>query len=87
MSGDEFEVATMVIPLGHFPVGAVLPTGELSRGGHYYTCRHLEANGDCGIYETRPQMCRNYPNGTACERIGCTYTPCVTIATTSASAS
>ena len=30
-------------------------------------CRHIGANGACAIYETRPQLCRDY--GThACER-------------------
>ena len=74
LSGDEFNVAAMVIPLGFFKVGAVLPTGELSSGGWYYDCKNLQPNGDCGIYEDRPAMCRNFPNGTACSRINCTYT-------------
>ena len=75
LTADEFEVVTMVKPLGFFPAGAVLPTGELSSGGYYYDCRHLQPNGDCAIYEDRPTMCRNYPNGVACSRVGCTYTP------------
>jgi len=25
-----------------------------------YSCLHLESNGRCGIYEYRPQTCRNY---------------------------
>lgn len=25
-------------------------------------CQHLQANGDCGIYESRPQICRDYDN-------------------------
>lgn len=30
-------------------------------------CAHLEASGRCGIYETRPQVCRLYvPGGDAC---------------------
>ncbi len=30
----------------------------LIRGG----CEHLQANGACGIYATRPQVCRDYQN-------------------------
>lgn len=26
------------------------------------TCAHLENNGNCGIYETRPQICKDYAN-------------------------
>ena len=25
-------------------------------------CSHIQANGQCGIYETRPQICREYEN-------------------------
>jgi len=72
---DEFTVATMVVPLGVFPEGATLPSGEQARTtGMYYDCRHLLANGDCRIYEQRPKMCRDFPNGTSCPRAGCTFT-------------
>lgn len=26
------------------------------------SCEHLQPNGTCGIYETRPQVCRDYDN-------------------------
>ncbi len=26
------------------------------------TCTHLKPNGQCGVYETRPQICREYSN-------------------------
>jgi len=26
------------------------------------TCEHLQNNGNCGIYETRPKICRTYKN-------------------------
>ena len=26
------------------------------------TCTHLQPNGQCGVYETRPQICREYSN-------------------------
>lgn len=46
-----------------------------SRGQHWYGCRHIQLNGDCGIYETRPEMCRKYPNGTSCGFEDCTMSP------------
>lgn len=32
-------------------------------------CRHLQPNDSCGIYESRPQICRDYglPGGDPCE--------------------
>lgn len=65
----------MVIPLGHVPEGALLPSGDVSKGGAYYDCRNLQANGDCGIYARRPAMCRAFPNGQPCDKRGCTYAP------------
>lgn len=41
-------------------------TGEMG-------CLHVKANGDCGIYETRPEMCRKYPNGKPCITKGCRW--------------
>ena len=38
----------------------------------FYTCRHLQMNGDCGNYEKRPAMCRDYPNGHICGFTDCT---------------
>lgn len=38
---------------------------------HWYTCRHLQPNGDCGIYDVRPPMCRDYPY-----QQPCLYTEC-----------
>ncbi len=68
-------IAAMVKPIGMFPVGATLPTGETSLGGAYFDCRMLDANGDCLIYDTRPKMCRDFPYGEPCPRVGCTETP------------
>jgi len=39
--------------------------------GYYYTCRHHQENGDCAIYEERPDMCRGYPYRKRCEYPGC----------------
>lgn len=68
-------IAAMVKPIGIIPVGARLPTGEVSKGGAYFDCRMLDTNGDCLIYASRPQMCRDFPNGGPCPRAGCTETP------------
>jgi Fe-S-cluster containining protein len=35
-----------------------------------YTCKHLGADGLCGIYDRRPKMCREYPYGGACDQCG-----------------
>jgi Fe-S-cluster containining protein len=57
---EAVQVLDMLIPLG------VSPTihGEMRE---HFTCRHVQANGDCGIYETRPALCRRYPYGAECE--------------------
>lgn len=39
---------------------------------HFYGCRHIQLNGDCGIYDDRPTMCRRYPNGSLCDFEDCT---------------
>lgn len=45
--------------------------------GAFYTCKNLLTNGDCGIYETRPKMCREYPHygraGALCRYSTCTW--------------
>ena len=38
-----------------------------------FSCIHLQANGDCGIYNIRPQVCREYPNNRGCCFEGCTW--------------
>lgn len=41
---------------------------------YFYTCKNLQPNGDCGIYETRPRMCSDYPYGKhPCPYPGCTF--------------
>jgi Fe-S-cluster containining protein len=48
---------------------------ERDQGQHWYACRHVQLNGDCGIYEDRPRMCRVYPNGSECAFADCTWDP------------
>ncbi len=42
---------------------------------HWYRCRNQDvATGDCTIYPTRPQMCRDYPTASVgCTNAGCTF--------------
>lgn len=69
-------IADMVIHLGHMthnPVTQRLACHD-GEAHHFYTCRHLLPNGDCGTYETRPRMCKEFPYGRECEYPGCTWT-------------
>lgn len=47
---------------------------ESNDQGHFYTCLNLQPGGDCGVYEARPRMCRNFPYGKACPFPDCTMT-------------
>jgi hypothetical protein len=40
---------------------------------HFYTCRHHQADGLCGVYEQRPNMCRGYPYRATCRYEGCAH--------------
>jgi Fe-S-cluster containining protein len=69
------EIAQMVTYLGHFgfnPRFGVVHGAISQKHANFYSCNNLQPNGDCGIYETRPEMCRVYPNGHKCEFTGCT---------------
>lgn len=62
---DTQQVIDMIIDLG------VPPTEDDDRA--VFNCSNLDAaTGDCKIYETRPKMCRSYPNGKPCRFEGCT---------------
>ena len=51
------------------------PTGEETEEGYLrYSCTNLGADRKCGIYETRPEMCRNYPDPRMAE-YGCGVLP------------
>src|SRR6185369_5339410 len=39
----------------------------------WYSCRNLLPSGDCGIYSSRPQMCRAYPYDEGCQYAACTW--------------
>lgn len=52
--------------------------GELyneQNGGHWYACKHLQLNGDCGVFgddKKRPKLCSTYPDGELCKFDACT---------------
>ena len=52
-------ISEMLIPLGVF------------RGQELFTCKHLSKEGNCGIYLSRPQMCRNFPGIKPCPYRNC----------------
>lgn len=62
---DAERIAAMVIPLED---QFTAPDGEpvSPQRGIFLTCRNLQPNGDCSIYESRPSMCREFPNGFRC---------------------
>lgn len=57
------QIARMLKPVGFVP----------STGFTVYSCKNVLLNGNCAIYEDRPTMCRNYPNGKECPFESCTY--------------
>lgn len=74
---DGEQVRDMVIYLGRQRPGKMhidWPEKHAKDKRHYYTCKNLSADGtSCTIYETRPQVCRSFPNGTQCPYKGCTW--------------
>lgn len=68
-------IADMVIPLYESKAGDPSPITKKPQpqDAWYYTCRHRLPNGNCGVYEARPSLCRDYPYGGPCEYPGCTW--------------
>lgn len=71
---DGAQVARMLVPIERITAsddGKALPG---ARGTFYwYRCSNLLPNGNCGIYATRPEMCRDFPyDGASCPFTGCT---------------
>lgn len=65
--------------IGEFPGNPLEDTigskDFLSGTGHFYRCRHVQSNGDCGVYRQpeQPDLCRTYPNGHPCMYKHCTW--------------
>ena len=69
------QIADMVEYLGYMPPPYPLVDGvpDPQKSSHYYRCRNLQPDGNCGIYATRPRMCRDYPYGRRCSYAQCTW--------------
>jgi Fe-S-cluster containining protein len=68
-------VADMVIylgPSGTSVTGEPLTLEGKPVTGHFYTCRHYK-DGNCTVYEQRPNICRDYPYGSTCKYKECTW--------------
>jgi Fe-S-cluster containining protein len=65
-------ILPMVRYLGEFTINPIFGR-DYGDPVSLYTCKNLRANGDCKIYETRPEMCRTYPEGGLCIYPGCTW--------------
>lgn len=60
LAQDARQIAAMIVPVD----------GEENR----YSCIHHNADtGDCGIYLTRPRMCRDFPDDRPCPFVGCEW--------------
>ncbi len=76
---DGTQIARMVEHLGRFPMGGIKtiipPERDPTEPMDVYRCTLLVGD-NCSVYETRPGMCRRYPDTTegprACGRLGCT---------------
>lgn len=74
---DDVYVLDMLIPLGVMSKEQVL--AEFGISGEAigpdsrmrFTCRHLLENGDCGAYESRPELCRRFPKNNSCQYDQC----------------
>ncbi len=55
-------IAPMLIPLRANP----------KHSEYLYTCKNLDKDGNCTIYEKRPQMCRDFPM----KDVGCHFWKC-----------
>lgn len=70
-------VARMAIPIAREDWQELCVTDDCeaveAQGGWMYTCKNFDTvAGNCTIYETRPNMCRDYPYGRACRYRECT---------------
>ena len=64
---DAEKTLDMLVPLGETTDAEVEGKHGLTRligqgpAKERYTCKHLQENGDCGVYDSRPHFCRTYP--------------------------
>lgn len=76
---DAPTLLSMLVYLGahtNSPVARMRPEDVRPEGfelRHWYTCTHLQPNGDCGNYENRPAMCSLYPYEGVCRWADCEW--------------
>ncbi len=69
---EPIDAATQAIIDMLIPTNQDAPDAELGVFG----CNNFDtATRRCIIYETRPGMCRTYPDGKECQHEGCTFAP------------
>lgn len=70
---DIIQIEGMVVYLGPFYANPV--EDQVIEGFdhllHFYTCRNFDG-ANCRIYDSRPEMCRDYPYGRPCTYAACT---------------
>jgi Fe-S-cluster containining protein len=78
-SFDGNAIADMIVPLYKIEPGVQMPNGSIADkppggGGWIFTCAHFDKQArSCGIYASRPIMCRDYPYGSTCEHFDCEW--------------
>jgi Fe-S-cluster containining protein len=71
---DTLMVVSMLVPLDIFSNVNPITGRQGKHKRHWYSCVHYdEDSGDCTNHEDRPQLCRGYPYGRACEEPECTW--------------
>lgn len=68
---DKLTVPGVVIEDGDTIREMVILLEPIADGRRTCTCRYFDGR-DCLNYEGRPAMCRDYPYGRTCTKIGCT---------------
>jgi Fe-S-cluster containining protein len=65
---DLIQIHDMVVYLGNYG------TDDFKERAWHYRCKNIQDNGDCGIYQTRPGMCRRFPSSGHCGYSACNWT-------------
>jgi Fe-S-cluster containining protein len=73
---DAVLLAKILVPIGYYdksPENGGMPVDpDIEGATEMLTCSALTAEGDCSIYDSRPQMCQQYPNwGGVCQYDSC----------------
>jgi Fe-S-cluster containining protein len=75
-SQDIYLIYPMLIDLGEHYFEPYAPEVKTDFKVRHYGCKHFDPRTRlCTIYDIRPSMCRNYPNGRVCHFKGCKCYP------------